>query len=206
MRRIKIALDCDGSLANFAKGALKVIEAQTGRRYAEEDITEFDFCKALGLKKRDREAVWKAIGSSRGFVAGLSPYPGARQGVRRLRELGDVFCVTQPLASNRWWKGERESWLALHVGIDVVHHAEDKTTHGADLFVDDKASHVEAWSQAWPESTAVFWRTLHNVTEVVPSGVHATDSWDTLYQLAYAEASRSSGGFSRASSQQEMPL
>lgn len=205
MRRIKIALDCDGFLANFTAGALKVVEAVTGRRYAEADITAFDFCTALGLSKSEREAVWRVIGSRRGFVAALPPYPGARQGVRRLRDFGDVFCVTHSLASNPWWKAEREAWLALHVGIDVVHHAEDKSTYEADLFVDDRAPHVQAWAAAWPEGTAVFWRTPHNGTEPVPPGAHATDSWDVLHQLANEAASRPAP-LPRTTAQQEMSL
>lgn len=204
MRRIKIALDGDGLLVNFTAGALKVVEAVTGRRYAEADVTKFDFCDALGLSKSERSDVWRVIGSQRGFVAALPPYPGARQGVRRLRDFGDVICVTQPLASNPWWKAEREAWLALHVGIDVVHHVDDKSTIEADLFGDDRAMHVRAWSAEWPEGTAVFWRTLHNRTEDVPPGAHVTDSWDVLYQLAHEAASRPSGAVRRG--QREMSL
>jgi 5'(3')-deoxyribonucleotidase len=205
VRRIKIALDSDGFLSNFAKGALKIVEEKTGRRYAEADITEFDFCKAIGLSKHERDEVWRAIGSRRGFVASLSPYPGARQGVRGLRELGDVFCVTQPLASNRWWKAERDAWLALHVGIDDVRHADDKSVYEADLFVDDRAVHVEAWAKAWPDGTAVLWRTLHNRTEVLPPGAHETDSWDDLHRFAREAALRSPAAL-RPQGQQEMSL
>lgn len=187
-RRISIALDCDGLLADFTSGALRVVEEITGRCYAPSDVGEFDFAKALGLSANERRAVMGAIGSRRGFCAALAPYPQARQGVRRLRELGDVFCVTSPWDSNPWWRAERTAWLALHFGIDRVHHASEKQTYEADVFVDDKSSHVCDWAASWPGRVAVFWRTPHNASEAVPVGAHSIGSWDALYQIAQGEA------------------
>lgn len=184
MRRLKLALDCDGVLSMFTEGALVIVEEVTGRHYESVDVTEFDFTKALGLSASEASAVKRAIGSRRGFCASLAPYPQARQGVRRLRELGEVFCVTSPWDTNSWWRAERESWLALHFGIDRVHHASDKSTYEADVFVDDKSSHVRDWAAAWPGRAAVFWRTPHNSSEPVPVGAHSTGSWDALYQVA----------------------
>ena len=184
MKQLKIALDSDGVISNFVAGALIVIEEVTGRKYTPEDIGAFNFTKALGLSDEEAAAVMKSIGSRRGFAASLPPYPGARQGVRRLRELGDVFCVTSPWDSNPYWRTERDSWLALHFGIDRVEHAEDKSVYEADIFVDDRAKHVRAWLAKWPGRAAVLWRTLHNVTEDAPPGAYVTDSWDRLYQIA----------------------
>jgi len=189
VKKLQICLDCDGVLSNFTAGALRVVEEVTGRRYEEADVGEFDFVKALGLSADEARAVKQIISSRRGFAASLAPYPGARQGVRRLRELGDVFCVTHPWDSNLWWRAERESWLALHFGIDVVHHAEDKTEYEADVFVDDRSKNVRSWGSAWPGRCAVLWRTMHNSGEAVPWGVHSISSWDELYQVA-REASR----------------
>jgi hypothetical protein len=188
VRRLTFALDVDGFLCNFVAGVLVVVEEVTGKCFSPDDITIFDFTKALGLTKAEAVAVKKAIGARRGFAASLPPYPRARQGVRRLRELGDIFCVTHPWESNPWWRDERDSWLALHFGIDRVHHAEDKTGYEADIFVDDKSSQVASWMAAWPGGTGVFWRTPHNVSEAVPPGAHATSSFDTLYEIARAVA------------------
>jgi 5'(3')-deoxyribonucleotidase len=188
VRKLQIALDCDGILADFTRGALCIVEEITGRRYELSDVIEFDFTKALGLSVREARDVKAAIGSRQGFAASLAPYPHARQGVRRLRELGEVFCVTSPWDSNAWWRAERESWLALHFGIERVHHASDKSTYEADVFVDDKSSHVRDWLSAWPGRTAVFWRTSHNASEVVPWGAHSIGSWDTLYEIARGAA------------------
>jgi 5' nucleotidase, deoxy (Pyrimidine), cytosolic type C protein (NT5C) len=187
VKTLKIVLDADGVMRNFTVGALAIIKELTGKSFSLVDVTAFNFSKALGLTGDETQAVMTAISTRRGFVTGLPPYPEARQGVRRLRELGDVVCVTSPWESpwgmNPWWKDESEAWLALHFGIDVVHHAHDKSTYEADLFVDDRSKNVRAWSAAWPDRTAVFWRTPHNTSESVPWGAHSTGSWDALYQL-----------------------
>jgi len=188
MKKLLIALDVDGVLCDFISGALRIVEEVTGRRYEPSDVVEFNFTKALGLSANESRAVMEAIGARRGFAAALAPYPHARQGVRRLRELGEVFCVTSPWDSNDRWRAEREAWLALHFGIDRVHHAEDKSPYQADVFVDDRSKHVRAWSSAWPGRAAVFWRTPHNTSEAVPVGAHSVASWDELYEVARREA------------------
>ena len=188
MKKLEIALDADGFLRNFTAGALIVVEEVTGKKFTPADVTVFNFTKAIGLSESETRDVMKAITARRGFVTALPPYPEARQGVRRLRELGNVFCVTAPWEGpsgiNPWWRDESEAWLALHFGIDRVYHAADKAEYEADLFVDDKSSNVRDWIFRWPGRTAVFWRTPHNMSEDVPVGAHATSSWDWLYEIA----------------------
>ena len=184
MRKLLIALDCDGFLSDYVRGVLRLVEEVTGRRYEPADVGRFNIAKALGLSAQEARAVKELISTRRGFCAALAPYPQARQGVRRLRELGEVFCVTTPWDLNPWWRSERNSWLALHFGIDRVHHTYDKREYEADVFVDDKSKHVRAWSNRWPGRAAVFWRTPHNSSEVVPVGAHSIGSWEGLYQVA----------------------
>lgn len=188
MKKIKIAIDADGVLRNFTAGALVIIKEMTGKTFSLADVTAFNFSKALGLSEAEIMRVMTAISSRRGFVTALPPYAEARQGVQRLRDLGDVFCVTTPWESpwgtNPWWRAESEAWLALHIGIDNVHHADDKTAYEADVFVDDRSRNVRDWAAAWPGRTAVFWRTSHNTSESVPVGAHSIASWDALYHVA----------------------
>lgn len=184
MKRLSIILDSDGVLSDFVAGVLPLVEEVTGKRFTHADVTMFNFVEALGLTTTEGAAVKKLIGSRRGFAASLPPYPNARQGVRRLRELGDVICVTTPWDTNPWWRAERDSWLALHFGIEVVKHADDKSDYDADLFVDDRSTHVRDWLSKRPDRVGVFWRTPHNTPESVPVGAHSTSSWDALYQIA----------------------
>lgn len=188
MRRIRIATDADGVLRDFVAGALAVVKEVTGKTFATADVTSFNFARSLGLSEDETRAVMTAISTRRGFVTALPPYPQARQGVRGLRELGDVYCVTAPWESpwgtNPWWRAESASWLALHVGIDRVEHAADKAGYEADLFVDDRDKNVRAWLARWPGRTAVLWRTRQNAAKAVPLGAHVTDSWDALREIA----------------------
>lgn len=188
MKKLQIAIDVDGLLCDFVTGALRIVEEVTGRRYDPVDVTEFDFTKAIGLSANETREVKTVIGSRRNFCLSLAPYPRARQGVRRLRDLGEVFCVTSPWDGNPWWRAERDAWLALHFGIDRVHYDSDKRAYEADVFVDDESSHVRAWSTMWPGRTAVFWRTPHNTGEPVPAGAWSIGSWDALYEIVQEAA------------------
>lgn len=182
---ISIALGCDGVLADFHAGMLSLIHEVTGKYLSLSNLTESDSLAISGLSPVERACVKKALDERLGFAVALRPYPRARQGVRRLRTLGRVFCVTTPWQGNPWWQAERESWLALHFGIDQVHHSvdNDKTRYEADVFVDDCARHVQGWLTAWPKGTAVLWRALHNSGAVVPPGAHQITSWEALYEL-----------------------
>lgn len=188
MRKLRIAIDADGVIRNFTAGALAVVKEVTGKTFALADVTAFNFARVLGLTDDETRAVMATISTRRGFVTSLPPYPQARQGVRRLRDLGEVYCVTTPWESpwgtNPWWRAESEAWLALHVGIDRVEHAADKAGYEADLFVDDRAKNVRAWLARWPGRIAALWRTPHNSSEVVPWGAHSIGSWDALYEIA----------------------
>jgi len=192
MRMISIALGCNGVLADFNAGVVRLIQDVTGKKFDAAAVIDRDFTTGLGLSTHEAEEVRVALNARRGFATALPRYPQARQGVRRLRTLGKVFCITTPYDSNVWWRDECESWLALHFGIDHVHHTDnnDKTPYKADVFVDDDAEHVHQWLTAWPGRTAVLWRNLYNKQQLVPQGAHAAESWEALYQIA-KEAARS---------------
>lgn len=185
-RKPRILLDCDGVTADFVDGALAIVHCVTGRRYAPEDVKAFDFCKSLGLSPAERTAVMGSISTATGFCAGLTPYPDAIDGVRRLRDVATIHVVTSPWNSNKTWTYEREAWLACHFGISPnhVHHSGEKYLYGGDMFVDDKNDHVAAWIEEHPGKVAVLWRTPHNQTEQLPYGARETSSWKDLERWA----------------------
>lgn len=181
----RVLLDCDGVLADFTSRALDVVADVTGRRYALEQVTAWDFCEALGLSRDEARVVKRVIGETRGFAASLAVYPGAVDGVRRLREIAEVHVVTAPWNSNPTWTYEREWWLRTHFDLESqrVHHSSTKHVFAGDVFVDDKLSHVRDWSDEHPDGVAVLWRTRHNQTESLPS-CPVTSSWDDLVRWA----------------------
>lgn len=111
-----------------------------------DDVTEYDIAKAFpGLTPAQ---VYAPL-YRQGFCRSLKPYHGAVEAVRRLQELGEVYCVTKPTKSP-YWKNEREEWLQAVVGIpeDHVIFCHDKGMIRGDVLVDDNPEFVEAWWNA----------------------------------------------------------
>jgi 5'(3')-deoxyribonucleotidase len=192
-RRPIVLLDCDGVLADFVSAMLRVVYEVTGEAYRPEQVTEFDFCRALGLGPTDAGNVMLAISGRRKFCARLVTYPGARDGVRRLREVADVYIVTSPWNSNETWTSEREWWLQHY--FDIPHgrviHASAKHLVRGDVFVDDKTSIVATWQRWNPDGLALRWNTPHNQRD--PWDGRSTSSWDELIELVAARSGNPAG-------------
>ncbi len=179
----RVLLDCDGILSDFIGGALKLYNGQYGTDYAPHQVTQFDVGASLGMTKEQGSAFKKLIGSHRAFARALDVIPGAVDGVRRLREIADVYIVTSPWNSNPTWMHDREAWLKEH--FDIPHsrviHTSAKHVCVGDMLVDDKTETCVAWRDAHPRGLAVQWVTLHNRLDVW--GGFSTDSWDSLIDL-----------------------
>jgi 5'(3')-deoxyribonucleotidase len=182
--RKRVLLDCDGILANFVESYLDIVTHVTGRRYSLEDVTRFDICGSLGLSHTESVIIKKALSEQRGFCLALKVYPGAKDGVARLRELADVYIVTSPWNSSQTWMHEREQWLREHFGIPHSHiiHTSAKYVCRGDVFVDDKVDAVAKWQAEHPSALAVVWDTPHNQDDHAP-GLFRTNDWTSLYHL-----------------------
>jgi 5'(3')-deoxyribonucleotidase len=173
-----ILLDVDGPLADFAGAYLREFADITGRVHSVQDVTEYHMhdnaffgaaCAAMGLQRGEltRRIVDRVI--SPGWCAALEPHPGAQAAVSRLQELGDVYVVTSPWDSSPTWQHERLHWCEKHFEIsrgNVIHAGKKHLIRG-DVFVDDKASHVEEWHREWPDGLGVLFDMHHNKNEFV---------------------------------------
>lgn len=184
MIRPRILLDCDGVLSDFIGGALATLNELYDTSFRREQVTEFDFTKALGMSAPAAAAAKRAIGSAAGFARHLDVYPGAIDGVRQLREIADVYIVTSPWNSNPTWCHDREWWLAMHFGIPhaLVIHTSAKHLVSGDILVDDKTSTCAAWRAAWPGGVAVQWQTPHNRRDDWEGA--STSDWADIVDLA----------------------
>jgi 5'(3')-deoxyribonucleotidase len=162
--RPRVLLDCDGVLSDFIGSVLALTNELLGTSYRPEDVTEFDFMRALGLPPDTAAAVKRRIGTAPGFAAALAVYPGAVDGVAKLGKHAEIYVVTSPWNSNPTWCHDREAWLERNFGVphNRVIHTSAKRLIAGDVLVDDKTATCDAWRAAWPRGIAVRWETLHN--------------------------------------------
>jgi 5'(3')-deoxyribonucleotidase len=162
MTRPVILLDCDGVLADLVTPLVEEANKlpATSRRVRNEldptfpdisefapitpdDVTDYDIAKAFpGLTPAQ---VYAPL-YRQGFCRSLKPYPGAVEAVRRLQELGEVYCVTKPTKSP-YWMAEREEWLQVVCGIPADHviFCHDKGMVRGNILVDDNPEFLDAW-------------------------------------------------------------
>lgn len=181
---MSVLLDVDGVLADFIGGIIPIIKAVTGRDVTHDEIDQFDFSAALQLSPEHAGKVKRAIGSSGRMASFLSVFDGAKEGVRRLRDIADLYIVTSPWNSNETWCHDRERWLHRHFDIPhsrVIHTSAKHLIRG-DVFVDDKTSALEAWRIRNPQGVAVQWRTPHNRNEAWDGP--STSNWQRISEIA----------------------
>ena len=194
--RPHVLLDVDGVLADFVGAVLRKVDGMTMEHLPTADeITTMEIFDSLPESVRKwKEVVYEDMGKE-GKCLSLAVYPGAKEGVARLREIADVTIVTAPLRGSPTWAYEREAWLWRHFGIerhDIIHTSKKQLVRG-DVFIDDHAGHVASWKRHHPHGAAACWARPYNHDSVG----HAcrTNDWDTLLDWLSGElATHRSGG------------
>ena len=189
-RSPRVLLDVDGVLADFIGEALAIANDLLGCAFRREHVHSFDFTTALGLTPYAAAAVKRRIGSTPGLARSLDVYPGAIAGVRRLRQIADVYIVTSPWNSNPTWTHDREVWLRRHFAIpsEKVIHTSAKHVCVGDVLVDDRTETCVAWRDAHPAGITVQWMTPHNRRDGWDG--HSASSWDELVELVGSAGAR----------------
>lgn len=178
-----VLMDCDGVLADFMGAVLPMINDLLGTSHRIEDVTEFSFADALRLTPEQAADVKRMIGSAPRLADRLQVYPGAKDGVRQLREIAEIHIVTSSWDSNETWEFDRKAWLKRNFEFghhDVTFTAEKHRVHG-DVLVDDKTSTCAAWRAVWGRGIAVQWQTPHNRRDAWDGA--STASWDELIRI-----------------------
>jgi 5'(3')-deoxyribonucleotidase len=138
-------------LADLDSYFLAWVQRQTGERFTQEQLTDFDYVKSLGICKRLEGRFWSGVAFEM-HASRLAPFDGAREFVAELQSRHAVRALTA--TSNAAWTGQRAEWLERCVGITPRHQiicgkAEKPYVQG-DVLVEDAPHNADAWLAAQP--------------------------------------------------------
>lgn len=153
-RKPDIWVDCDGVLADFQSLYLRLLR-QSGKDRTRADVTDYDFTRCVATREEDR-AIWETIDATPGLVYNLGWVEGAHAGLRALREIGHVRCLTSPHLGPTWMH-ERARWLIERAGFrkdEIVFCSNKPLVHG-DFLIEDHLETANAWQLHHPNSTAI---------------------------------------------------
>jgi hypothetical protein len=130
-RGVQLYLDCDGVLADFDRGAERVL-----------GLRPREFERRFGLGK-----FWAKIARTPGFFEHLPEMPDARQLFDAVAHLDPIILTGCPRGG--WAEGQKEAWAAKHFpGTPIITcMAVNKKSHctPGDILVDDTLKHCHLW-------------------------------------------------------------
>jgi 5'(3')-deoxyribonucleotidase len=164
---MRIAIDCDGVLADFVGATLRLPEIL--KPYEPEK--DCDLAACFG----GEGAMWSAIErAGYDFHHDMRPLPVARASLMRLRAKHTLLCVTsQPFIACKYWEHFRTQWLDFRMGfhVDDIVFTRNKSHVRADILVDDFPRHVNAFA---PKAALI--RQPWNVAKTLMKHVEVYDS------------------------------
>jgi hypothetical protein len=149
MRRLVIAIDVDGVIADFVGTVRDEWGLPDGWEPACFNICDDPVFSRYKGHTNEAFAEWRA---RRWIAQYLRPYASEVSELEsimaRHAQRAEFVFVTSPMASNRTWMHDREAWLRAQgfEGVPVIHTGR-KDLVDADVLLDDKPEHVEAFSK-----------------------------------------------------------
>lgn len=173
---MRILLDIDGVCADFITPCLAAITVHTGKQFDPTAIDDWDIMKALHIAADDAAAIYRSM-QVPGLCRSMPVYPGAVEGVQRLRAHGDVWAVTAPFGGPHWMH-ERDQWLVEELGFrkaDILHVRSDaKHAIKGDVLVEDKTSTLVRWQAHHPTGRGVLFQRRYNERDGWPGAAATT--------------------------------
>ncbi len=180
-RKLRVAVDVDGIVADFMTPACQVVQEVTGRPFGPSDWTAWDVVESAKLTKEESDECFRRFHQP-GFCRNLTPYADAQAGIARLREVADVAFLTAPMGLSPYWAFEREQWLREHFNAKGrIISTDAKDWCGADALVEDKEANVHPFLETNPGSIGILWHKLYNPS---PSPrLHVVHSWEDVLSV-----------------------
>ena len=182
---LRTLIDCDGVLSNFTKMFLEVVQTQFGVEAKPSDGENWDLFDYPEVKAIKND-VWKYILGTKGIIRGLEKFAYADELISRLREEGEVICVTS-VTTGGFYADERIMWLIEEMGFerfDII-LAYKKYLIDGDVFIDDKPDNVIKWADHWyhaQEGVPVLWLPPGRGFPINDKRVFQTGSIDQLFR------------------------
>jgi 5'(3')-deoxyribonucleotidase len=167
-------------MAQYVQALLDRVYERTGKRFQPDDVSKWDVLESLGFDAKTCKEIYDSTVEP-GFCAAIQAFPGAAEGVHRLRDFGDVYAVTAPFDS-KYWMSEREAWLKnFGFARKNIVHCIDKHIVTGDVLVDDKTSTLVKWQEHNPLGTAILFQRSYNKNDKW-SGV-VVSNWPNLVSM-----------------------
>lgn len=182
-------IDCDGVMAKWTDMFIRVCREQFDINPTINDGKTWDFFNypEVVAKKND---IWKYILSTKGLIRDLEKYDYADELIAKLRERGEVVCVTS-IVSGGYYADERIMWLIEEMGFPRTHIilAYRKFMVEGDIFIDDKPSNVVEWADRWYSEcgTPVLWQPPEKPMTVDDERIIQTGNVDDLIKYIDAQ-------------------
>lgn len=132
--RKQIYLDCDGVLADFDKGAEKILGAHPRAFEKRHGLAEF----------------WKRLARAPDFFDSLEPLPDAMELYEAVRHLSPIILTGLPRGN--WAEPQKRRWAERHFpGVEVITTSaalKREHCHPGDVLVDDRDRYRDLWEAA----------------------------------------------------------
>lgn len=189
--QLRVAVDLDGVVADFAGGWIARYNAEFGTDLQVADAVEWHAGSRLTHFGSPR-LFWRWARSAgeggTSLFRGLPPYPGAVDGLRELQRLAHVVVLT---TKPGWAVPDTLSWLGeLALPLREVHITDDKPSVAAAVYVEDSPDQLAALRRGRPGAVVCRWVRPWNAPV---DGVVDVESWADVH-VVVRELRRATSG------------
>jgi uncharacterized HAD superfamily protein len=176
---MKLGIDIDGVIANFAQPLIQTIKRNYGLTLTEKDITRFSLSHVLGITRSEETQLITDI-----LQQDLPIYPGAKETLEQLsREGHSIYLLTGRYAPLRdltqtWLKDKGVPYNELH--LLEMGKKYQVNIEGLDVIVEDSLEEALEWSAR--VKTVLLYDHPYNQTLNVKNLTKRVYSWSEIYQ------------------------
>lgn len=176
-KRKRLLIDVDEVLADFQTPVFELIHLLFGKYLTPHDFKTWDIL--ADFTDEEKSALFAEMAKP-GFCRGFSVVEGALEAVKRMREIVDVYPVTNPFHMGPW-AADRNEWLQENFGFErgqIVHTSAKHLVNG-NAILDDNPTHVVDWLGENPTKLGMLWH-IPNTRMLTHYDHLRVRSWDEV--------------------------